>query len=556
MIRNKLRSAVAVMSILVLVGSLLAACGNNANNNASSDPSGESDGQAPKEFRFTLASEPPSLDPALSTDAQSHIVGMGLFEGLYRLTPEGTAEPAMAESVDISDDGLTYTFTIRQGAQWTNGDPVTARDFEYSWKRTLAPETAADYAYMLYYLENGEKYNAGEASADEVGVKALDEYTLEVKLASPTPYFLDIITHNSYWPVNQNAVEGDPAWATDIKTLVTNGPFKLTEWVHGGKLVLTKNPDYYNKDAINFDQVTITLVEEESTVFNLFQTDEIDWIGAQAGSIPTDQVAQVIASGDAEVKATASTYYYIFNTTKAPFSNAKIRKAFAMAIDRQAIIDNVTKANQQPAFALVPPSIRGTDGQSFRDMYPDTGYFEENIEEAKRLLAEGLQEEGLSGFPEITLLYNTSEGHKVIAEAVVDQWRKNLGVEVKLSNQEWGTFLETRNAQQFDIARAGWGADINHPINFSYDLIYSGSGNNDGAYANPKVDELLEQAIATSDESQAMANIAEAEKIAIADDMAVLPVYYYTTVTMVKPGFVNVVTNYAGHLNWVYGDKE
>jgi len=564
----RLRNLLTVMLTLVLVGSLLAACtGGNKESSPSASPSAGSSSEPgassspepqgpPKEFRFTLGSEPPSLDPALYTDAQSHIVGLGLFEGLYRLDPDGNAVPALAESYEVSDDGKTYTFKLRKDAKWTNGDPVTAHDFEYSWKRILAPETAADYAYMLFYLENAEQYNAGEASADQVGVKALDDYTLEVKLISATPYFLDIITHNSYWPVNKNAVEGKPDWATDVKTLVTNGPFKLTEWVHGGKLVLTKNPDYYAKDKINFDIVTITLVEEDSTVFNMFQTDQIDWIGAQAGSVPTDQVEQVLQSGAGQVKAIASTYYYLYNTTKKPFNNVKIRKAFSMAIDRQAIIDNVTKANQQPAFALVPPSIRGTDGKSFREMYPDSGYFQENVEEAKRLLAEGLQEEGLSQFPQVTLLYNTNEGHKAIAEAIVDQWRKNLGVEVKLANQEWGTFLETRDAQQFDIARAGWGADFNHPINFSYDLIHSKSGNNDGRYANSRVDELLDQAILSTDEKDAMAKIAEAEKIAIADDMAVLPIYYYTTVTMVKPGFVNVVSDYAGHLNWVYGDKQ
>ena len=558
---KKMKHFLSVILTLMLVGSLLAACntgGQKENTNSPSQPSGDSGAPqqgAPKEFRFTLASEPPSLDPALSTDAQSYIVGLGLFEGLYRLNPEGNAEPALAESVEVSDDGKTYTFKLRQGAKWTNGDPVTAHDFEYSWKRTLAPETAADYAYMLYYLENGEKYNAGEASADEVGVKALDDYTLEVTLQNATPYFKDILAHSSYWPVNKNAVEGKPEWATDTKTLVTNGPFKLTEWQHGGKLVLTKNPDYYNKDQIHFDKVTITLVAEDSTVFNLFTTNEIDWIGAQAGAVTTDQVAQVIQSGEAKVMPTASTYYYIFNTTKKPFSNVKIRKAFVMAVNRQAIIDNVAKANQQPAFALVPPSIRGTDGKSFRELYPDNGYFEENVEQAKKLLAEVLQEEGLSQFPDVTLLYNTSEGHKAIAEAIVDQWRKNLGVEVKLANQEWGTFLETRDAQQFDIARAGWGADFNHPINFSYDLIHSKSGNNDGRYANQQVDKLLDEAISSSDEKEAMAKLAEAEKIAIADEMAVLPIYYYTTVTMVKPGFVNVVSDYAGHLNWVYGDK-
>jgi len=251
----------------------------------------------------------------------------------------------------------------------------------------------------------------------------------------------------------------------------------------------------------------------------------------------------------------ASTYYYLFNTTKKPFSNVKIRKAFAMAVDRQAIIDNVTKANQQPAFGLVPPSIKGVDGKSFREMYPD-GYFQENLEEAKKLLAEGLQEEGLSAFPEVTLLYNTNEGHKAIAEAIVDMWRKNLGVEVKLANQEWGTFLETRDAQQFDIARAGWGADYNHAMSFTFDLIHSASGNNDGRYSNAQVDQLLNEAVAASDDKVILEKIAQAEKIAIEEDMAVLPIYYYTTVTMLKPGFVNVVSDYAGHLYWIYGDKQ
>jgi len=226
-----------------------------------------------------------------------------------------------------------------------------------------------------------------------------------------------------------------------------------------------------------------------------------------------------------------------------------------MSIDRQAIIDNVAKANQTPAFALIPPSINGLDGKGFREMYPDSGYFSENIEEAKKLLAEGLAEEGLDKFPETTLLYNTSEGHKAIAEAIVDMWRKNLNVEVKLSNQEWATFLETRDAGQFGLARSGWGADFNHAINFSYDLIHPKSLNNDGQYENAEVGKALDDAIVAAEEKDRVDLIAKAEKIAIADDMAVLPIYYYTTVTMLKPGFEDVVSDYAGHLDWAFGKK-
>ncbi|WP_167746922.1 peptide ABC transporter substrate-binding protein [Cohnella luojiensis] len=550
---------------VTLAGSLLAACSNNNNkggSEASSSPSASQASQTPAEtktpaeIRFTLASEPPSLDPALMVDAQSSIVASGLFDGLTRLNSAGEPEPAIAKDWKASDDGLTYTFNLRDDAKWSNGDPVTAHDFEYSWKRALAQETASDYAYMLFYLVNGEKYNSGEATADQVGVKATGDYTLEVKLNTATPYFNSLVAHYTYWPVNKSAVDGKPEWAADASTMVTNGPFLLKEWKHGDKLVLEKNPNFYDAAKVGFDMATITLVEDASTVFSLFNTDKIDWIGAQAGEVPSDQVPGMVKEGKAEIKTIASTYYYLFNTKQKPFSNVKIRKAFSMAIERQSIIDNVTKANQTPAFALVPPSIAGSEGKSFREMYPDQSFSSENVEEAKKLLAEGLKEEGLDKFPETTLLYNTSEGHKAIAEAAIDMWRKNLGIELKLSNQEWGTFLETRKAGQFGIARAGWGADFNHAINFTYDLIHSKSGNNDGKYNNPEVDKLLDGSFSATDDASRLDMISKAEKIALSDDMAVMPIYYYTTVTMQKPGFKDVVSDYAGHLDWAFGSKE
>ncbi len=568
----KLKRSLTTALAVALMGVSLAACsGNNEKNSSSESPSATPSGspsasssaspspsaqEKEKEFRFTLASDPPSLDPATMTDAQSSIVAKAIYDGLMRLDPSGKPIPRIAESFSVSDDGKTYTFKLRQDAKWSNGDPVTAHDFEYSWKRALAPETASDYAYMLFYLEKGEEYNAGKATADEVGVKALDDYTLEAKLKAPTPYFDQLVCHYTYWPVHKATVDGKPEWATEASTIVSNGPFLLKEWAHGDKLILAKNPDYFDKDKVHFTKATISLVEADSTVFNLFQTDKIDWIGAQAGSVPTDQVQKMVAEKKAEILPVASTYYYLFNTTKKPFSNVKIRKAFAMAVERQNLIDNVTKANQSPAHALVAPSITGVDGKMFREMFPDTDYLKEDVTEAKKLLAEGLAEEGLSKVPEITLLYNTNEGHKAIAEAIADMWRRNLGVEVKLANQEWGTFLETRKAQQFDVARSGWGADINHPINFTYDLIHSASGNNDGKYKNEKVDQLLNESLLTTDLKESLTKLGEAEKIAIKDDMGVLPLYYYTTVTMVKPGFKDVVSDYAGHLDWAFGDKE
>ncbi|MHA7967084.1 peptide ABC transporter substrate-binding protein [Paenibacillus sp. CAU 1782] len=564
--RGSFKKPAQFMLVLVVAFSmLLTACTSNNNKptptNSGTENSGsgntETGGEtaAPQEFRFTLASDPPSLDPALMTDAQSGIVASGLYEGLTRLNTAGEPENAIAKDIQVSEDGKTFTITLRDDAKWSNGDPVTAADFEYSWKRTLNPATASEYAYMLYYLENGEKYNQGEITdADQVGVKATGDYTLEVKLYTPAPYFTSLLAHYTYLPVHPATVDAAEDWATEAKTIVSNGPFLLKDWVHNDKLVMEKNPDYYNKDAINFTNVTISLVEDAGTVYSLYETDKIDWIGAQAGTIPTDFVAGLIADGSAEVTSVASTYYYLFNNNKAPFDNVKVRKALSMAIDRQALIDNVLQANQTAAYGLVPPSIAGLDGKSFREMYPDTGYFSENVEEAKTLLAEGLAESGLSAFPETTLLYNTSEGHKKLAEALTDMWRKSLGIEVKLANQEWGTFLESRKAGQFDIARSGWGADINHPINFTYDLIHPLSGNNDGKYNNAKVQQLLDGALVAATQEESMSMLAEAEKIAI-EEMGVMPVYYYTTPTLKKANIEGVFSDYSGHIDWVYGKK-
>ncbi|MCU6708518.1 peptide ABC transporter substrate-binding protein [Paenibacillus sp. J5C_2022] len=549
------KSTLFMLVFVLALSTLLAACGKSKEE-AGQGGKGEEGKTAAAEFRFTIASDPPSLDPALMKDSTSGIVAAGLYEGLTRLNAEGFPEAAVAKDWTVSEDGLTYTFNLRDDVKWSNGDSVTAHDFEYAWKRVIDPATPADYAYKMNYIVNAEAYNAGEIKdADQVGIKATGDYTLEVKLHSPTPYFPSIVAFYTFSPVHKATVEASEGWAAEQKTIVSNGPFLLKQWAHEDKLVLEKNPDYYATDKIGFDKVTLTIVNDENTIFNLYETNKIDWIGAQAGALSIDRTPKMIEEGKATVHNVGSVYYYEFNHQKAPFDNAKIRKAFAMSIDRQSLIDNVTKAKQTPAFGIVPPNIAGADDKTYRDMYADD-FFQENVEEAKKLLEEGLKEKGLTELPEITLLYNTSEGHKKLAEAMVDMWRKNLGVEVKLANQEWGTFLEAKKAGQFDIARSGWGADNNHPNSFVVDLLHPNSGNNDGKYINEEVGKLLDESLTLPDMKASLDLVAQAEKIAFEQDMAVLPVYYYTTVTMLKDGFKGVGPDYSGTIDWVFGSKE
>ena len=473
---------------------------------------------------MNLTSEPPTLDPSLMSDNVSGTVANGIFQGLTKADKNGEIVPGIAESWNISDDGKTYTFKIRQGSKWSSGNPVTAHDFEYSWKRTLNPkaETPAPYAYQLYYIQGAEAYNTEKGSIDDVGVKALDDNTLEVKLVNPTTYFLSLQTFYTYFPVDKLVVEKDPKWANEAATFSSNGPFKLASWEHNASVELVPNDGYYDKDNVKLQKVDFVMYGDSNTEFNSFKTDKLDWAGAPTGTIPLPQLQKLRKENDPELqtKDTANTYYYIFNETKKPFNNVKVRKALSMAIDRQLLVDRVASGGQKPAFGFVPPSIIG-EKKSFREE-TTPAYFKEDVEEAKKLLAEGLKEEGFSSFPATTLLFNTSDAHKQLAEAVIDMWKTNLGIEVKSEVQEWKVFLKNRKSLNYDIARAGWGADYNDAMTFM-DLFTSEGGNNDIGHKNPEFDKLIKEAYASPDQAERVKLMAQAEKILIGDEMAVMP---------------------------------
>ncbi|NMO94793.1 peptide ABC transporter substrate-binding protein [Paenibacillus lemnae] len=544
---KKHKSLLLLMTLILAIGTALAGCGSNNNEGAGSS------GNKPKEqvFRMNLASEPPTLDPGQAQDNNSNTIINAVFEGLTRKGPDGEEVPGVAEKWDISEDGLKYVFTLRNDARWSNGDPVTAKDFEFAWKRVLDPgfAPAPPYAYQLYYIKNAEAYNLGELDdPDQVGVKAVDDHTLEVTLENPTPYFLSLMSFQTYYPLHSSVKDNDK-WATKAETIIGNGPFKIASMTKGQKIELAKNDQYWDHQSIKLEKVHMSIVNSSATELSSYRNDELDYAGHPVGNIPTDQLAAVKKQmpDELNIKGISSTYFYIFNTTQEPFDNVNIRKAFSMAIDRQAIVDKITQGGQIPAFGFVPPGIKG-EKDEFRKEVPDK-YFEENIDEAKKLLDQGMKEKGYTTLPAVTLIHNSDDNHKKIALAIADMWKNNLGVQVQVQNQEWGVFLKNRSALNYQVARSGWGADYNDPMTY-IDMWTSGGGNNDTGFKNEEYDKLVKDAYATDDNAKRMELMAQAEKILVEDNQVVMPIYYYSNVSLIKPWMKGINIDFKGDLDF------
>ncbi|KAF4325920.1 hypothetical protein G195_000443 [Phytophthora kernoviae 00238/432] len=546
----KRKSLLVLLTLILAFGTVLAACGskNEGTGNTDNGSATEGNGLAKDQvLKINLSAEPPTLDPAQAKDSQTNTVLKFLYEGLVRIGADGKEAPGVAKDWTISEDGLKYVFNLNPDAKWSNGDAITAEDFVRSWERALKPETASPYAYQLYYIKGAEGYNL---SKDETykGVKATDEHTLEVTLENPTPYFLGLTAFYTYYPVHKSADTNDKFF-TDYKNMIVNGPFTMDQYAKGQKIVVKKNEGYHAASDIKLSAINMSLTNSSASELQAYKSGQLDYTGAPNGEIPSDQIPSVKAELPDEFKATgiASTYYYQFNVNEAPFNNVKIRKAFAMSIERQLIVDKVTQGGQIPAFGFVPPGIRGENGE-FRDEHKDD-YFTENVEEAKKLLAEGMKEEGYTTLPAVTLIYNTSDGHAKIALAVADMWKKNLGVDVKTENQEWGVFLENRQNQNFQVARAGWSADYNDPYNF-LEMWTTGNTNNDSKFSNEQYDKDVKETVKSADPATRMAAFADAEKILIQDEMGVLPIYYYTNVSLTKPYLKGVQLDFSGAIDF------
>lgn len=531
-----MKKKIAITLVFIIVMTIIVGC-----NNVASEKTG-------MVLKWNISVDPKSIDPQLNGEVDGGHVINNTFEGLMREVDDKLVY-GMAESHEVSEDKTVYTFYLRD-ALWSDGQPVTAYDFEYAWKRAcnpdLLPEPSA-YAYQLFYIKGAQDAYEREGSLDDVGVAAIDEHTLRVELNVPTPYFLDLTTFYTYMPVRQDVVEKDPnGWARNPEVVVSNGPFVLTDYHIGENLTLSKNENYWQAEKVNLETIEGSMISEESTMLSAYEADDLDIIE----DVPLQEIPRLKAEqDDFYIFPLIGTYYYIFNTQKPPFDDVKVRKALAYAIDRKAIAENITQGGEVPATGFTPPGLLDHNGDEFRTVAGDYGIDtgKKNIEKAKELLAEAGYPEG-KGFPLIQFFHNTSESHKIVAEAIQEMWKNNLGIEMKISNQEWAVFQETRHNGVFDIATGGWLGDFSDPITM-LDLWLSYSGNNDAHWDSSQYDALIESSKVLSGEER-FGKLYEAEKLMM-NDMIVAPIYYYTDTVMIKDRVKNWKRTKLGY--WFFG---
>ncbi|HEX7127843.1 MAG TPA: peptide ABC transporter substrate-binding protein [Thermodesulfobacteriota bacterium] len=486
-----------------------------------------SPGLAASVFRISNMTEPETLDPALASGVPEHRIISSLFEGLYANDPKDLSPvPGVALRHTLSKDGTVYTFTLNPQARWTNGRQVTADDFVYAWERVLNPKTGAKYAQQLYYVKNGEAYNRGTITDfGLVGVKALNQTTLQVTLERPTAYFLYLTTFYTLYPVPKEAVERHGADWTKPGRIVSNGPFRLVEWVPQQTLVLEKNPGYWDAGSVALDRVVFDPTTDVNTVVRQFQAGETDWVTSSA-NLPAALVAVWKDRPEYYAEPYLGTYYFRMNVTRPPLNDVRVRKALSMAIDREALTRSVTRAGEIASSAFVPRNMPNYSGVKGLDFDPA---------EAKRLLAEAGYPGG-KGFPPVELMYNTNELHRIITQALQQMWKRHLGIEVTLTNVEWKVYLARMKALDYQIARAGWIGDYVDPNTF-LDMWVTGGGNNQTGWANARYDALIRKAAETVDPEARMKTLREAETVLVREELPIAPVFTYVSKGLIRRSF-------------------
>lgn len=536
----------AAMLAVVMTGTLFFGCGKSKDTSETpktDDKQTETPAEDPapeveQKIVYNLGADPKTIDPQLNSAVDGSTIIHNAFEGLMREDSTGQIVPAVAEKYDVSEDGTVYKFYLRKDAKWSDGKPVVAGDFEYAWKRALNPEVAAEYAYQLYYIKNGEAFYSKKdgVTIDDIGVKALDDSTLEVTLEAPCPYFLSLAAFPTYFPTRQDIIEANgDRWALSPETYIGNGPFKMSEWVAKESMTFVKNENYWDAANVKLETLQVKLIDDEVTYLSAFKAGEIDVIE----SPPQAEIPSLVAAGTAEIYPYLGTYFYVINLSDnaknvdakaAEFlANPKVREALTLAIDRTLIADKVAQGGQKPATSYVPEGVLDSAGKEFqKDYLPPTA----DIEQAKKLLEEAGYPNG-EGAPTVTFTFNTGSGHQMIAQAIQDMWKKNLGINIELKNEEWAVFQDTRTNFNYSIARHGWIGDYNDPMTF-LDMWTTGNGQNNSGYSNPEYDELIATAKVEIDDAKRTEMLHKAEDVLMAD-LPIIPIYFYTNVLCINP---------------------
>ncbi|MFA0541095.1 ABC transporter substrate-binding protein [Vibrio sp. 10N.222.52.B7] len=519
MYKNKITQA-------LLLGAGLAVAASSTLSIAAEVPAGTELAKVQELVRGN-GTEVATIDPHKSQGVpESHVI-RDLLEGLVNQDGDGNTIPGVAESWETTDN-KTFTFHLRKDAKWSNGDPVTAQDFVYSWQRAVDPATASPYAWYMEYtkMANAKDIVAGKRDKSELGVKAVDANTLVVELETAVPYFVMMMGHTTMKPVHQATVEKYGDQWTKPEHFVGNGAFSVDKWVVNERLVLKRNEQYWDNDKTVLNKVTFLPIENQVAEMNRFLSGEIDF----TNELPTEHFKRLQKeyAEDVSVAGNLCTYYYIFNTKKAPFDDVRVRQAISYAIDRDIVTGAILAQGQKPAYFLTPEITAGFDPEL--PAYGKMSQKERNAE-AERLLEEAGY--GKDNPLKFNLLYNTSENHKKIAVALGSMWKKTLGLSVTLENQEWKTYLSSKDSGDFEVARAGWCGDYNEASSF---LTLMKSNNTTGGvhYDSAAYDQIIDKALNSTSEEERKALYLEAEAL-MANDMPIAPIYQYVKSRLLNP---------------------
>lgn len=499
----------------------------------------------PNEIWINNSTEPEWLDPGKCSDSSGGEIIWNTFAGLVQAHP-ATLEPLpeIATHWDVSPDGRTYTFHLRPSL-WSDGRPLTAHDFVYSLRRLVDPATASKYATNGHIFRGGAAISRGAAGPESLAVRALDDLTLEVELEDPLPYFLNFLTFYSFMPIPRHLLADlasrgiDPDLWTRPEHVVSNGPYRMTEWKFRQRMTFEKNPRYWDAAQVGLDRVRVAMVESSTTALNLYAAGEFDWPGSNT-SLPAEFMDYLAGFDDFQRYPYLAVYFYWINTTRPPLDNPLLRRALALAIDREMLTTHVTRGGQSPSADLVPDGLAGYRGLGRPLFDPD---------QARRLVAEAGYASG-ADVPPITLTYNTSEGHKQVAEAIQQMWKKELGIPVRIENLEWNVFLQVAEHADFQICRMGWTGDYADPFTF-LELLTSDCGNNHSNWKSPAYDQLLREANRAVDPAARLEKLRAAEALALADQ-PLIPLYVYTRSQLVKPYVRGLWGNHQDRHPWKY----